>query len=74
MGTIVMGTISFILIILMVILVGVILYTIAFSLKVIKKCINSEEWLLAFLCGLLFIIQCGATIIVIKAFIQCILN
>ena len=74
MGTIVMGIISFILIIIMVILVGIMLYAIASSLKEIKKCIKSEEWSLAFLCGLLFLIQCGATIIVIKVFIHCILN
>ena len=74
MGTIVTGIISFILIIIMVILVGVMLYAIVSSLKEIKQCIKSEEWLLVFLCGLLFIVQCGATIIVIKVFIHCILN
>ena len=74
MGAIVMGTISFILIILMVILVGLMLCAIASSLKEIKKFIRSEEWLLASLCGFLFLVQCGATIIIIKAFIQCILN
>ena len=74
MGTIVMGIISFILIIIMVILVGIMLYAIASSLKEIKKCIKSEEWPLAFLCGLLFLIQCGATIIVIKVFIHYTLN
>ena len=74
MGTIVTGIISFILIIIMVILVGVMLYAIASSLKEIKKCINSEEWPLAFLCGLLFLVQCGATIIIIKAFIHYTLN
>ena len=74
MGTIVTGIVSFILIILMVILVGVMLYAIVSSLKEIKKCIKSEEWLLASLCGFLFIVQCGATIIIINAFIHCILN
>ena len=74
MGIIVTGIISFILIILMVILVGVMLYAIVSSLKEIKKCIKSKEWSLAFLCGLLFLIQCGATIIIIKAFIHYTLN
>ena len=74
MGTIVMGTISFVLIILMVILVGVMLCAIASSLKEIKKYIKSEEWLFAFLCGLLFLIQCFANIIMIKIFIHCILS
>ena len=74
MGAIVMGTISFVLIILMVILVGVMLCVITSSLKEIKKYIKSEEWLFASLCGLLFLIQCGATIIMIKVFIHCILS
>ena len=69
-----MGIISFILIIIMVILVGIMLYAIASSLKEIKKCIKSEEWLFASLCGLMLLIQCFATIIVIKVFIHCILN
>ena len=74
MGTIVMGTISFILIILMVILVGIMLYAIASSLKEIKKCIKSEEWLLASLCGLMLLIQCGVVIFVVKTFIHWFLN
>ena len=74
MGIIVTGIISFILIILMVILVGVMLCAIASSLKEIKKCIKSEEWLFASLCGLMLLIQCFATIIAIKVFIHCILN
>ena len=74
MGAIVKGTISFILIILMVILVGLMLYVIASSLKEIKKCIKSEEWLFASLYGLMLLIQCFATITVIKVFIYCILS
>ena len=74
MGAIVMGTISFILIILMVILVGLMLCAIASSLKEIKKFIRSEEWLFTFLCGLMLLIQCFATITVIKVFIHCILS
>lgn len=74
MGTIFMGIISFILIIPMVILVGIMLCVIASSLKEIKKCIKSEEWLFASLYGLMLLIQCFATIIMIKVFIHCILS
>ena len=74
MGAIVMGTISFILIIIMVILVGVMLCVITSSLKEIKKYIKSEEWLFASLYGLMLLIQCFATIIMIKIFIHCILS
>ena len=57
-----------------VILLGVLLCAIGILYKVLKKCIEWKEWLFAYICGVMLLIQCGVIIIVIKTFISHILN
>ena len=59
-------------ILLTVISLGILLCAIAFSLKVIKKFIKYKASLLAAICVLILLIQCGAVIVIVNNFIHCI--